>query len=122
MKQRKCRCGEIRQEKFSEKVKGCCVACQSKYNAERYQRNKKLALEERRQRQQHVVSCPDAVGATFSTPEAVKRFCQARREVKCWREDVYCSCKDCGLQDRVDAGFIPVNFKIMEVSLMARVN
>ena len=79
-------------------------------------------MQERKQRQPDAVSCPDAVGSTFSSPEAVKRFCQARREVRCWREDVFISCKDCGLQDRVDAGFIPVNFKIMEVSLMARVN
>ena len=76
-------CGETRQSMFSEHVKSICVNCQSKYNVEAYKKKKKRLMEERKQRQQHAVSCPDAVDSTFSSPEAVKRFCQARREVKC---------------------------------------
>ena len=121
MKKHKCKCAETNPEKFSGKDKSRCTSCRDKYNAGYYRRKKKRLMEERKQRQQRAVSCPDAKGATFLHGWSFKRFCQTRRNIKQWREDVFVSCSGCSLQDKVDSGFIPKDIKIM-VSLMAHMN
>lgn len=120
---RKCKCGETRQEKFSQKVKGQCVSCQSIYNAERYQKNKKRNMAERLARIKKSLICAEAAGAKFSSNDAFKRFCAARRETRgSGRMEIFVWCKDCQIADQVEDGFIPKDIRIMKTSLMAQMN
>jgi hypothetical protein len=106
---------------FYREEKSRCINCRNKYSIEYYIRKKKRLMVERKQRQQQSISCPDAKEATFLHEWAFKRFCQARRDIKQWREDVFISCSGCSLQDRVDLGFVPKDIKTL-VSLMAHMN
>lgn len=118
---KKCKCGEKRQSMFYGQEKSRCINCRAKYNVEYFKKKKKRLMQERKQRQQQAISCPDAKGATFLHGWSFKKFCQTRRNIKQWREDIFVSCNGCSLQDKVDAGFIPKDIRTM-VSLMAHMN
>lgn len=120
---KECKCGETRQSMFYGAEKRRCINCRSKYNVEYYQRKRKQEREERKARQAESRACAEGHNSKFSSKCAFKRFCQARREFRgSTKMGIYIECKDCTLQDQVDAGFIPVNIPIMEVSLMAEMN
>ena len=120
---KKCKCGETRQSRFYGQEKSRCLNCRSAYNAERYQKNKKRDMAERLARIKKSLNCAEAAGAKFSSKGAFKRFCAARRESRgSGRMEFFVWCSDCGLQDRVDSGFIPEDIRIMKTSLMAQMN
>lgn len=123
MKKRTCSCGETDQSKFYGDERSRCVKCRAKYNAEYHQRKRKQAREERKARQVKSKACAEGHNSKFSSKCAFKRFCQARRNARgSSKLGIYIECKDCILPDEVDAGFVPVNIPIMEVSLMAEMN
>ena len=120
---KKCKCGETDQSKFYGEEKSRCLNCRSAYNVEYNKRKKKLAMADRLARVKKAATCAEAAGAKFSSNDAFKRFCAARRETRgSGRMEIFVWCKDCQIADKVLSGFIPKDIRIMKTSLMARMN
>lgn len=120
---RKCKCGETNQSKFYGEEMTRCINCRAKYNVEYYKRKKKRDRADRLARVKKASICAEATGAKFSSNDAFKRFCAARRETRgSGRMEIFVWCKDCQIADKVLSGFIPKDIRIMKTSLMARMN
>jgi len=98
-----------------------CKPCSAKINLAHWNKKKK---EERIARQARIAKlkiCQDTFGLVLADPTLFKPFCQARRVQRGSSEMMRLSyCNECGLHDKVDDGFVPLNI-IIKPELLLRV-